>query len=162
MADFTIVFPHWGVEYVYEPNEEQRSLAKMMVENGADLIVGTHPHVLETIEWVEAENGNKALCYYSLGNYTSSQDKTSTMLGGMAKLTIAKKGNKVWIKKGAGVVPIVTHYIWGSGRITKTYKLTDYTESLAAVHSIHTVTSDFSIDNMKEIAQSVVGDWIIE
>lgn len=162
MADFTIVFPHWGVEYVHEPNEEQRELAMMMVENGADLIVGTHPHVLETIEWVKADNGNKALCYYSLGNYTSSQDKTSTMLGGMAKLTIAKKGNKVWIKKGAGIVPIVTHYIWGEGRITKTYRINEYTEALAAVHSIHTVTSDFSIEKLNEIAETVVGDWIIE
>lgn len=162
MADITIVFPHWGVEYVHEPNEEQKALARMMVENGADLIVGTHPHVLQTIEWIETENGNKALCYYSLGNYTSSQDKTSTMVGGMAKLTIAKKGNKVWIKKDAGVVPIVTHYIWGAGRITKTYRLTEYTESLAAVHSIHSVTSDFSIDKMKEIAQNVVGEWIVE
>lgn len=162
MADITIVFPHWGVEYVHEPNDEQKALAMMMVENGADLIVGTHPHVLQTIEWIKADNGNKALCYYSLGNYTSSQDKTFTMLGGMAKLTIAKKGEKVWIKKNAGVVPIVTHYIWGEGRITKTYRLTEYTESLAAVHSIHSVTSDFSIENMKEIAENVVGNWITE
>lgn len=162
IADFTIVFPHWGIEYVHEPNSEQEALANMMVENGADLIIGTHPHVLETIEWIETDNGNKALCYYSLGNYTSSQDKTSTMLGGMAKLTIQKQGNDVRIKDGAGVVPIVTHYIWGSGRITKTYKLTEYTKNLASVHSIHSVTNDFSISELKRIAEDVVGEWIVE
>lgn len=162
IADFTIVFPHWGIEYVHEPNSEQEVLAKMMVEYGADLIIGTHPHVLEIIEWIETDNGNKALCYYSLGNYTSSQDKTSTMLGGMAKLTIQKQGNDVRIKDGAGVVPIVTHYIGGSGRITKTYKLTEYSKNLAAVHSIHSVTSDFSVSELKRIAEDVVGEWIIE
>lgn len=162
LADFTIVFPHWGVEYVHEPNEEQKTLAKMMVENGADLIIGTHPHVLETIEWIEADNGNKALCYYSLGNYTSSQDKTSTMLGGMAKLTIAKQGEDIYIKDGAGIVPIVTHYIWGAGRLTKTYRLTEYTKELAAVHSIHSVTGDFSVSKLNEIAEEVVGEWILE
>lgn len=162
LADFTIVFPHWGVEYVHEPNEEQKALAEMMVQNGADLIIGTHPHVLETIEWIETDNGNRALCYYSLGNYTSSQDKTATMLGGMAKLTIAKQGKDIYIKDGAGIVPIVTHYIWGTGRITKTYRLTDYTKELAAVHSIHSVTNDFSVEKLKEIADEVIGDWMIE
>lgn len=162
MADFTIVFPHWGVEYVHEPNEEQRELANMMVEKGADLIIGTHPHVLETIEWITSENGNQALCYYSIGNYTSSQDKTATMLGGMAKLTIRKKGSQVYIKDGAGVVPIVTHYIWGSGRLTKTYKLTEYDKELASAHSINTVTDDFSVDKLNKIAEEVVGKWIVE
>lgn len=162
LADFTIVFPHWGVEYVHEPNEEQRKLANIMVENGADLIIGTHPHVLESIEWIVSDNGNQALCYYSIGNYTSSQDKTATMLGGMAKLTIRKKGEEVYIKDDAGIIPIVTHYIWGKGRLTKTYKLTEYSEKLAKVHSINTVTDDFSMDRLNEIAENVVGKWIVE
>ena len=85
LADFTIVFPHWGVEYVYKPNKSQRKLAKMMTKYGADLIIGTHPHVLQPVEWIEA-NGNKALCYYSLGNYTSGQKATPRVLGGMAKM----------------------------------------------------------------------------
>lgn len=162
LADFTIVFPHWGVEYVHEQNEEQRKLANIMVENGADLIIGTHPHVLESIEWIVSDNGNQALCYYSIGNYTSSQDKTATMLGGMAKLTIRKKGEEVYIKDDAGIIPIVTHYIWGQGRLTKTYKLTEYSEKLAKVHSINTVTDDFSMDRLNEIAENVVGKWIVE
>jgi len=162
LADFTIVCPHWGVEYTHQPIGEQWDLAEMMAEAGADLIIGTHPHVLESIDWVEGENGNKALCYFSLGNYTSSQDKVSTMLGGMAKLTITKHNDEVYIEEGAGIVPIVTHYIWGTGRLTKTYKLTEYTEELAAQHSIHSVASGFTVDKLNEIAQEVVGDWIVE
>ncbi|MBE5958413.1 MAG: CapA family protein [Lachnospiraceae bacterium] len=162
IADFTIVFPHWGVEYSTATSAEQRSLAKKMTEWGADLIIGTHPHVLQPIEWIETSNGNKSLCYYSLGNYTSSQDKTSTMVGGIAKLKIVKQGNDVHIKKGAGIIPIVTHYIWGSNRTTRTYKLTKYTEDLARVHSIHSVTDDFSIANMQKVVDEVVGDWVLD
>ena len=75
-ADFTIVLPHWGQEYVQpEPIKEQVQWAKLMVEAGADLIIGTHPHVCEKIQWIKTDTGNKALCYYSLGNYTSGQQQ---------------------------------------------------------------------------------------
>ncbi len=163
LADFTIVFPHWGVEYMYEPNAEQKRLANVMVENGADLIIGTHPHVLESIEWIKSDNGNKALCYYSLGNYTSNQVHAQAMLGGMAKLTIEKKGNKVSVKKDAGIIPLVTHYILGDNRITKTYRLTDYSEEMAKTHSIHTVSDEaFTYELLKKTAEDVVGEWIIK
>ena len=64
IADFTIVLPHWGQEYVQpDPIPEQEKWAKMMVEAGADLIIGTHPHVVEKIQWIKSDNGNSALCY---------------------------------------------------------------------------------------------------
>ncbi len=142
MADFTIVLPHWGQEYVQpEPTKEQEKWAAIMVESGADLIIGTHPHVCEKIQWLKASNGNKALCYYSLGNYTSGQQKWETLLGGMATLTIRKdsKGIRI-IKKSAGVVPTVNHYVWGLAeevvRQQYTYRLTDYSEDMLREHSI--------------------------
>ena len=162
LADFVIVFPHWGIEYTYEPNEEQKYLANFFVENGADLIIGTHPHVVEGIEWIQSENGNKGLCYYSLGNFTSHQDMVSTMLGGMAKLTIAKQGDKVYIEDGAGVVPLVTHYVWGAGKYTNTYFLKDYDDEKAKGHSINTITSGFSATALNSLASDIFGDWIIE
>ena len=58
-----------------------------MTQAGADLIIGTHPHVPQPVEWITAENGNTALCYYSLGNYVSTQKQTITMLEGMAAVT---------------------------------------------------------------------------
>ena len=72
MADFTIVFPHWGVEYTMEATAQEISFARQMTEAGADLVIGTHPHVIQPVEWVTADNGNCALCYYYLGNYTSA------------------------------------------------------------------------------------------
>ena len=73
---------------------KNNELANMMVEKGADLIIGTHPHT-ETIEWITSENGNQALCYYSIGNYTSSQDKTATMLGEWQSLPLRKRFSSI-------------------------------------------------------------------
>lgn len=161
LADFTIVFPHWGVEYVYEPNKSQRKLAKMMTKYGADLIIGTHPHVLQPVEWIEA-NGNKALCYYSLGNYTSGQKATPRVLGGMAKVTIRKEQDSVYVEN-AEIIPTITHYEWVNGTsLHQTYKLSDYTTTLEKRHSLNYYDSTFSFKAMQELANQIVGDWVTD
>ncbi len=166
-ADFVIVFPHWGVEDLWpDTTEFQDSWAKIFTEAGADLIIGTHPHVCERIDWVEADNGNKSLCYYSLGNYASNQQEAPEVLGGMAKVKIVKENGETFIDKEAtGVVPIVCHNI-DHGNFTNEvviYKLSDYTEELANSHDIVVNGRDrFSLDWLKEIADTTFGDWIIE
>ncbi|MBQ2852261.1 MAG: CapA family protein [Bacteroidales bacterium] len=162
LADFTIVFPHWGVEYVYKPNKEQTSLAKMMVRYGADLIIGTHPHVLQPIEWIEASNGNKALCYYSLGNYTSGQKATPRVLGGMAKIELKRINDSVFINN-AGVIPLITHYEWVNGTsLHQTYKLSEYTERLEKRHSLNYYDSTFSVKTLKDLSEQIVKEWIVD
>lgn len=162
LADFTIVFPHWGVEYVYKPNKEQTNLAKMMVRYGADLIIGTHPHVLQPIEWIEASNGNKALCYYSLGNYTSGQKATPRVLGGMAKIEIKRINDSVFINN-AGIVPLITHYEWVNGTcLHQTYKLSRYTKRLEKRHSLNYYDSTFSVKTLKGLSEQIVKGWIVD
>ena len=162
LADFTIVFPHWGEEYVYNPNKNQRQLAKLMTENGADLIIGTHSHVLQSIEWIECDNGNKALCYYSLGNYTSGQLAAPRVLGGMAKITVAYDNDSVYIEN-AGIVPTITHYEWIKGTsMHKTYRLSNYTSKLERRHSLNYYDSTFSKKNLQQLANQIIGDWIID
>ena len=167
IADFTIVLPHWGQEYVQpDPIPEQEKWAKMMVEAGADLIIGTHPHVVEKIKWVKSDNGNSALCYYSLGNYTSGQQNWKTLLGGMAKLTIRKdeKGVRI-LKKRAGVVPTVNHYVWGKAegvvRQQYTYRLSDYSQYMLDGHSIQWY-APVTYKDLTELSREVFGDWVIE
>lgn len=63
-ADFVIVYPHWGREYQSEPSERQRELAHKMIDAGADLVVGGHPHVTQTVEYYRDK-----LIVYSLGNF---------------------------------------------------------------------------------------------
>ena len=167
IADFTIVLPHWGQEYVQpDPIPEQEKWAKMMAEAGADLIIGTHPHVVEKIQWIKSDNGNSALCYYSLGNYTSGQENWKTLLGGMAKLTIRKdeKGIRI-LKKKAGVVPTVNHYVWGKSqgviRQQYTYRLSEYSQDMLQGHSIQW-SNPVTYTDLTKLSQEVFGDWVIE
>lgn len=166
MADFVIVFPHWGVEdRVGNPTEDQQKWSMLMTQAGADLIIGTHPHVIETIEWIEAENGNRSLCYYSIGNYTSNQQELPEVLGGMAKVLIVKEDGVTRIDEGrTGVVPIVTHNDkTGGSAVIQTYHLKDYTEDMAAVHDIYVrFDRNFSRAALQELADRVFGEWVLE
>ena len=162
IADFTIVFPHWGDEYVYKPNKSQVQLAKLMTKHGADLIIGTHSHVLQSIEWIESDNGNKALCYYSLGNYTSGQLAAPRVLGGMAQIQIVNENDSIYIAD-AGIVPTITHYEWVKGTsMHKTYRFSEYTSKLERRHSLNYYDSTFSIKNLQQLADQIIGDWIID
>lgn len=163
IADFVIVCPHWGPEYHHEPWNEPGSIydevgwAKLMADNGADLIIGAHPHVIQPVEWIEGANGNKTLCYYSLGNFVSNQDKAPRMLGAMADITIENNENgEVYIKE-YGVTPLVTQKLFGQGLIT-TYKLSDYTEELASQNKILSNDAAFSLQYCKDLCRQVFGE----
>lgn len=72
-TDAVIVFPHWGDEYKLQPHSRQRQMARTWVEAGATLILGNHPHVLQTVEWMANDKGSSALVVYSLGNFVAAQ-----------------------------------------------------------------------------------------
>ncbi len=78
-ADLIIVYMHWGWEYRSEPSPEQKELAHFLAEAGAHIIIGSHPHVIQPMEYIntEDEHGNKhrAFVAYSLGNFISNQHR---------------------------------------------------------------------------------------
>ena len=151
-ADFTIAFMHWGTEYSSKPDEAQKALALKMCEWGVDLIVGSHPHVIEPVEWIESENGNKMLVYYSLGNFVSRQVKAANLLGGIADVELHYNGEAVDIEDFE-FVPIVTHY-----DVTHTqfavYPLAEYTNELAAGHGVAGYNGAVSIERWTEMIRS--------
>lgn len=155
-SDFIIVCPHWGTEYIYTPDKSQLYWAQLFADLGADLIIGTHPHVIEPVEWVKAEDGHFTLVYYSLGNFVSNQNKIPRMLGAMAKVTITQKGDLTYISN-YGIEPVVTHKLFGTGLIT-TYKLSDYTDELAAKNRINSDESGFSVEALKKLCRQVFGN----
>lgn len=73
-ADFVVVYPHWGIEYQSYPSENQIELGRNMVEWGADLVIGNHPHVVQPYEFVQASDGRKGFIAYALGNFISFQN----------------------------------------------------------------------------------------
>lgn len=70
-ADFTIVLMHWGDVYKEEPNSTQKAQAQFLVNNGADIIIGAHPSVVEPMEILKNKEGQDCLVAYSLGDFTS-------------------------------------------------------------------------------------------
>jgi len=70
--DITVAFFHWGAEYQYTPSKSQRHTAELCLSNGANLVIGAHPHVLQPIE-VTASGKGYAVVAYSLGNFVSNQ-----------------------------------------------------------------------------------------
>lgn len=74
-ADLVIVALHWGVEYVDEPTEMQRLLARGLIDGGADVIMGKHSHTVQPLEWHVREDGSRGLIMYSLGNFLADQTR---------------------------------------------------------------------------------------
>lgn len=161
MADVVIVCPHWGTEYVTEPSSSQREFAEQMTEAGADLIIGTHPHVVQPVEWVESPNGNKALCYYSLGNYVSTQKDPLSMLEAMAWVTFRVKENEVEIsEEKTGVLPMVCHYTASPVRLEGVYSLEDYTQEKADAHGIRNYGGvNLYLSDLQKWNEEILGDW---
>lgn len=155
LADYVIVCPHWGTEYVFEATEEQKEWTQFFLKQGVDLVIGTHPHVIEPVEWVE-DGENKMLVFYSLGNFTSSQDSWYKMLGAMANVTLLKDADGKVTVTDYGVEPLVTHIAAGTDYTT--YYLKDYTEELAKKNKIRNVDSSFSIEKLNKLSEEVFGD----
>jgi len=84
-VDVLIVSMHWGTEYATKPNDNQKEIAKYLSSLGVDIIIGTHTHSIEPIEYI-----GKTLVFYSLGNFASSQLNDDNLVGLMPTLKIIK------------------------------------------------------------------------
>jgi len=99
-VDKVIVFIHWGDEYQRMPNDYQKDIAQFLFSNGADVVIGSHPHVIQPMEWEKADSVNKEkLIIWSLGNYVSNQRKRYTDGGAMVSITFQKEKGRTSIKQ---------------------------------------------------------------
>lgn len=156
-ADFTIAFMHWGTEYSTSPDDAQKQLCRKMCDWGVDLVIGAHPHVIEPVEWYTAENGNKMLVYYSLGNYVSRQLEARNLLGGLADVQLKFNGERVYIHDYS-FVPIVTHYDKNFSNFA-VYPLKEYTNSLAAEHGVALRDGAVSIERWWSMVEDVFNGY---
>ena len=127
-ADITVVMPQMGIEYQLEPTAEQKELYHKMIDWGADIIFGGHPHVVEPAETVE-KNGDKKLIIYSMGNFLSNQRIETMQDEENAKWTERGVLMDVTIKKKAGKTTIETaqaHPSWVNRTPKGTYSPEGY------------------------------------
>lgn len=158
-CDAVVVLMHWGEEYQITENSEQNELAEFLTENGATLIIGGHPHVCQSCEWVESPNGNRAFCIYSTGNFISAQNQTNTMVEAMLQVTLTRQRDGTVIVENPGVMPLVCYFNSG-WRGYRVLPLDDYTESMAASHAL-AGRCQMSPSHLRSVAQEIFGAYII-
>ena len=87
-VDFVIVAMHWGTEYSFKVDYKQEEIANYLSGLGVDLIIGAHPHVIQTVESI---NNGKTFVVYSLGNFISDQNDVDNFTGLAFEVTLNKK-----------------------------------------------------------------------
>ena len=121
-ADITMVFPHWGQEYALKHSAAQEKTASWLAENGADLILGAHPHVVQDYGTTGPDNTPVA---YSLGNAVSNMSAENTQIELMVTVKITRDKNG-----DPQILPIEFTYLWCSrpGGYTDTYMVLPVTD----------------------------------
>lgn len=134
-ADLVFVSVHWGEEGYFKPWDRQVKMAQRFADAGVDVVIGHHPHVIEPVEWITGKDGNKMLCYYSLGNFMAEQAYAYNMVGGMCSFEIVAVNGQKPVIKNAQFIPTV--FDWGAGFYNnKVYLLEKYTAAQANNHGI--------------------------
>ena len=159
LCDFLAVSMHWGTEYQKTASDPQREYAELLASLDVDLIIGTHPHVLQPAEWIDRDGKEQTLCVYSLGNFVSGQREEDRLLGGILELELEFTADGQFVGyKSADIEGVVTHYNYGNKGFAL-YMLDDYTEELAAAHGLHKydlpITLGYFTDRMTGIRESI-------
>ena len=162
LADLVIVCPHWGTEYSLEVDSTQKNWCQIFLEEGVDLVVGGHAHVIEPVQiYTNETTGDQMIVYYSLGNFvnwTSSSGSgiANRNIGGMAKVSIGydTSGNPKILNYG--VTALVCHDVSETNGIT-VYKLADYTEELAEANEIKSQDSAFTLEYAIDLCDQIWG-----
>ena len=161
-SDFVIVSVHWGDEGKNAPNDEQKMYAQKFADNGADVIIGHHPHTLQPIEWIEGKNGNRTLCVYSLGNFLHEQEYEYQVPGGIISFDIVKINDNRATVDNVKFIPTVCHYP-SNFYNNKIYLLKDYTAELANAHAVRTYYGNrISLEGIISLVKKTISEEFLE
>ena len=161
VADAVVVAAHWGDEDTHIVRPEVRELAQKMIDWGADVIIGTHPHTAQTMEYLTREDGTRGFVFYSLGNFISAQTDNFNVIGEMASFNIIKNGMSGAVTvEDIGVMPVITQYDNDAFGNLRLYPYNMYTPELAAAHALPYThapgesAKDFSMDVINAIVDA--------
>ena len=157
-ADFVIVCCHWGREYYTGVISEQREYAQTIADLGADLIIGTHPHVVEPMEYIETEDGRSVPVYYSLGNFIAFQNVFPRPIGGLACITLRVDGSGVSIEKADLDFTFVSAVNYAADKYDfKVFKVSDLMPALVNAYCFG--SSRFSYSDIVDFCKKMTPDW---
>ena len=165
-VDMIVACMHWGTEYRTTANSEQKDLANFLFENGVDVILGNHPHVLEPMEkkTITLQDGTTkdVFVVYALGNFTADQRDEITRDSAILNLTITKNSNgKISIDK-VNYIPI---YMYKNTNVsTHKFKILDIEKTIKDYEEGKTTSINSTVyNNLKkqlEKIKSILGDEI--
>lgn len=150
VSDVVCVSMHWQTEGITAPNDAEKKIVSKLIEFGADVIIGTGPHVLQPIEMKKNAQGKNVLVIWSLGNFISTQSNKNELLGGIADVKFSKDyATDTTTVTSAKLIPTITQY--GSGRSSVHIEpLSGYSASLASAHSV-SITYDYIKNYYKDM-----------
>ncbi|MBU0438189.1 CapA family protein [Staphylococcus succinus] len=169
-SDLVMVSAHWGNEGKHKPNKMQRHYAQFLANQNVDVVLGTHPHVIQPVKWVQGKNNHKTLVAYSLGNFLNGQETgtESNHLGGSIQFDIKKQLGQTYIDN-VKWRSIVNHYETQNQRLGslkknfELYMLDDYTNDLAKKHGVqYQDDSHMSKTHLNEITKNVIDDEFLD
>ncbi len=163
IADIVIVSAHWGDEDTFTVREGVKEEAKEIIEWGADVIIGTHSHTGQTMEYVTRTDGTQGFVFYSLGNFVSAQTDNFNLVGEVAKfdLTVSAADSGVKVEN-IKVVPVITQYDDSSLSNIRVYPYYSYTEDLASSHGVPYTTSGTSREWSMDVINGFINDNVPE
>ena len=149
LAEVTVAFLHFGTEYMELPSPEAMRQAELAIDAGADIVVGTHPHVIEPYGVYTTKAGNRALVYWSLGNFVSNQQQLETNLGGVAKFTVRKiqteDSSKIEITQALFEGSVTQQEVGNYHAVP----LSAYSDSLSQRHLLKAKVPAFNLENLQ-------------
>lgn len=159
VADAVVVSVHWGTEDTFDVSEDIKQKAKNIIEWGADVIIGTHPHVPQTMEYIQRTDGTEGFVFYSLGNLISSQTYNINLIGEIAGFDIKAAPDGSISIENVEVCPVITHFEDSSFTNLRVIPYRSYTEELCSNHGLPDLTSnptynEWTMDKIKEIIET--------
>ncbi len=157
LADIVVVSAHWGDEDTFEVRDGVKAQAQNMIEWGADVIIGNHPHVPQTMEYITRSDGTQGFVFYAMGNFVSAQTFNINLISEVADFDLVyHEEDKQVTVENVQVHPIITQYDDGSLSNLRLIAYKDYTEELAEEHGLpYAMSGEYGIWNMDKIKEII-------
>jgi len=161
-ADFILVSAHWGEEGQLPINSVQQKYSKIFNDLGVDVVVGTHAHRIQKVEWLENDKGEKTLVYYGTGNFVANMIGSNTYLEGMATFDFVRDGDKKYIDRPK-FVPLVCHLEANKyGYDGSVYRLDEYPVELANRHLYMRGMGAYGLEMYKNSIRQIISPEFLD
>lgn len=167
ISDVILASAHWGNENEFYPSAYQQDYAQLFADLGVDVVIGTHPHVIQPVEWVTGSEGNNTLVVYSLGNFIGGMLDMYNNLSGMIQFDfIQNQETKKITIENVLWTPLISHYEGDENNILevrshyRVIQLKNYSDELASQHGLNgvdgqVITRQGFIDKTNEVIGSI-------